>query len=105
MRKLIEDVREALRMGDPGAADAIDQLEVGARSLAREAQGLQEDADASRERNARQRMGYPYGYPSGKIADSPAQLGSGPGHQEPPAIAQWHPHGSVLPMGSCSSST
>ena len=58
MRKLIEDVREA--------------------------QGLQEDADASRERNARQRMGYPYGYPSGKIADSPAQLGSGPGHQELP---------------------
>jgi hypothetical protein len=47
--QLIDDMREALRLGEPGAVDAIDQLELGARALCREQQGLVEDADRHRE--------------------------------------------------------
>ena len=34
--QLIDDIREALRLGEPGAIDAIDQLELGARALRRD---------------------------------------------------------------------
>ena len=44
-----DDIREALRLGEPGAVDAIDQVELGARALRREQQGLVEDADRHRE--------------------------------------------------------
>ena len=47
--QLIDDTREALRLGEPGAVDAIDQLELGARALRREQRGLVEDADRHRE--------------------------------------------------------
>jgi hypothetical protein len=47
--QLIDDIREALSLGEPGAVDAIDQLELGARALRREQQSLVEDADRHRE--------------------------------------------------------
>lgn len=49
--KAIEDVREALRLGDPGAVDAFNQLEVGAKSLVHEFQARVEYADAHRGQN------------------------------------------------------
>ncbi len=51
IRKVITDVREALRLGDPGAADAIHQLEAGAQSLVREYRARVEDANAHREQD------------------------------------------------------
>jgi hypothetical protein len=51
VRKVIEDVREALRLGDPGAVDAVDQLDAGARSLRRERRALAEDGAAHREQD------------------------------------------------------
>ena len=47
--QLIDDIRQALRLGEPGTVDAIDQLELGARALRREQQGRVEDADRHRE--------------------------------------------------------
>ena len=49
VRRVINDVREALRVGAPGAVEALDQLESGARTLRREQQTLVEDADRHRE--------------------------------------------------------
>lgn len=51
IRKVIEDVREALRLDDPGAADAIDRLQAGAKSLVHEYRALAEDATAHREQD------------------------------------------------------
>jgi hypothetical protein len=51
VRTVIEDVREALRLGDPGAVDAIDQLEAAAKSLVRERRAFAENADAHREQD------------------------------------------------------
>jgi hypothetical protein len=51
IRNVIRDVREALRLGVPGAVDAIHQLEVGAQSLVREYRALVEDATAHREQD------------------------------------------------------
>jgi hypothetical protein len=48
---VLEDVREALRLGDPGAVDAFDQLKAGAMSLVREYQTIADDVDAHREQD------------------------------------------------------
>ena len=51
VRHLIEDVREALRLGAPGAVNAVDQLDAGARSLLRGRQALAEEGTAHREQD------------------------------------------------------
>ena len=51
VRKVIEDVREALHVGNPAAVDAIDQLEAGVKSLIREYRALVEDGAAHREQD------------------------------------------------------
>ena len=51
VRKVIEDVREALRRGDPGAVDAILRLEAGAKALMSERRAVGENADAHRQRD------------------------------------------------------
>jgi ElaB/YqjD/DUF883 family membrane-anchored ribosome-binding protein len=49
VQQLIDDVHEALRLGAPGAVDAVDQLEAGAKRLVRERQARVDDANRHRE--------------------------------------------------------
>ena len=51
VRKVIEDVSEALRRGDPGAVDAILRLEAGAKALMSERRAVGENADTHRQRD------------------------------------------------------